>query len=102
MRRRDLIALLGGPAAAWPLAARAQQGAVPVIGYLSPASPIGVGQTALTAVRQGLRDTGFVEGRNLIIEYRWAEGQLDRLPALAADLRSLSPPPRYLAAIAVG
>jgi putative ABC transport system substrate-binding protein len=85
MRRRQFITLLG--AAAWPLAAKAQQQpAVPVIGYLSPASPIGVGQITLTAVRQGLRDTGFVEGQNVIVEYRWAEGQLDRLPALAADL----------------
>jgi ABC-type uncharacterized transport system substrate-binding protein len=72
-------------AAALPLAARAQQ-PVPVIGYLSPISPIGIGQTALTGLRQGLRDTGFVEGQNVIVEYRWAEGQLDRLPALAADL----------------
>jgi putative ABC transport system substrate-binding protein len=86
VRRREFITTLGG-AAAWPLTARAQQQpAVPVIGYLSPISPIGIGQTALTGVRQGLRDTGFVEGQNLIVEYRWAEGQLDRLPALAADL----------------
>ena len=85
MRRRDFVALLGG-AAAWPVVARAQQPAVPVIGYLSPTSPIGAGQSALTAIRRGLRDTGFVEGQNVTVEYRWAEGQLDRLPALAADL----------------
>jgi putative ABC transport system substrate-binding protein len=87
IRRREFIALLGG-AAVWPLAVRAQQQqpTVPVIGYLSTISPIGTGLTALTAVRQGLRDAGFVEGQNVIVEYRWAEGQLDRLPVLAADL----------------
>jgi putative tryptophan/tyrosine transport system substrate-binding protein len=86
MRRRELIGLLGGTLAMWPLVASAQQSAVPVIGYLSPASPIGAGQTAFNAIRRGMRDTGFVEGQNVTVEYRWAEGQLDRLPALAADL----------------
>src|SRR5262245_50892866 len=84
--RREFIALLGGAAATWPIAVRAQQAAMPVVGYLSPTSPIGAGQTALTAIRRGLRDNGFVEGQNVAVEYRWAEGQLDRLPALAAEL----------------
>src|SRR5436190_19192110 len=75
--RREFVAGLGSTAA-WPLAAKAQQPKVPVIGYLSPTSPSGNDQTVLLAVHQGLRDTGFVEGQNLIIEYRWAEGQLDR------------------------
>jgi len=85
MRRREFITLLSG-AAAWPIVTRAQKAPLPVIGYLSPTSPIGVGQIALNAVRQGLRDTGFVEGENVVVEYRWAEGHVDRLPALAADL----------------
>src|SRR5262245_45639874 len=84
MRRREFMTVLSG-AAAWPIAARAQQPAVPVIGFMSGRSPADSAHL-LAAFRQGLSDLGFIEGQNIAIDFRWAAGRYDRLPALAAEL----------------
>src|SRR6516165_9799649 len=87
MLRREFITLLGGAAAAWPLAARAQQ-AIPLIGFMSGRAPE-TDMHLVAAFREGLREQGFVEGQDLAIEFRWARGDYERLPALAAELVAL-------------
>ena len=86
MRRREFVSLFGGAAVAWPVASRAQQPTLPIVGFLASTSPDPVYAPIVGAVREGLKETGYVEGRNLVIEYRWAEGKYERLPALAAEL----------------
>ena len=85
MKRRDFLGLMGGATAAWPLAASAQQPTIPVVGYLGSETPL-LFASRLNAFRQGLASTGFIEGKNVVIQYRWAQGRNDRLPELAAEL----------------
>src|SRR5215469_11238052 len=89
--RRELLAALGGAGVAWPLAARAQQAALPVVGYLNFGGSPESDTPRLTGLRRGLNQSGYVEGRNLVIEYRWAGNQADRLSTLATDLVQLRP-----------
>ena len=91
LRRRDFVLLLGGAAAGWPLAARAQQPAMPVVGFLRSGSLTDVPRDRVTAFREGLKEAGFVEGQNVAIEYRSDEYQTDRLPLLVADVPSENP-----------
>src|SRR5262245_8312576 len=87
MRRREFITLLGGAAAGWPLTARAQQAAMPLVAFINSGSTSGYPHLVV-AFRQGLKEVGYVEGQNVTVEYRWAEGQFDRVPVIALELVS--------------